>query len=131
MDTREWYELLKKPSWAPRPAIFGRVWSVIYPIIFAVNIYVIVMLSAGTITWVVALPFWLNLFFNLAFTPLQFGLRNQLLSTICIVLVLATIVLAMGVIYPYSLVVVLAFIPYLLWVSIATVLQTSLWWLNR
>jgi tryptophan-rich sensory protein len=131
MDTREWYESLKKPGWAPLPEVFGRVWSVIYPIIFAVNIYVVYMLSAGTVTWLIALPFWLNLFFNLAFTPLQFGLRKQLLSTICILLVLSTILLSMIIIYPYSLVAVVAFIPYLLWVSIASVLQISLWWLNR
>lgn len=131
MNTRQWYESLIKPSWAPKPEVFGRVWSVIYPIIFAVNIYILVLLSRGTISWLVALPFWLNLLFNFAFTPVQFGLRKQLLSVIVIVLVLLTIVWSMVSIYPYSLLIVVAFVPYLLWVSIATVLQISLWWLNR
>jgi tryptophan-rich sensory protein len=131
MDTRQWYESLNKPKWAPKPEVFGRVWSVIYPIIFIVNIYVLVLLSKGTILWQIALPFWLNLFFNFAYTPIQFGLRNQLISTFAILLVLITIVWSMVAILPYSSWSFVAFIPYLLWVSIASVLQISLWWLNR
>ena len=131
MNTKEWYETLKKPEWAPPPEVFGRVWSVIYPIIFGVNIYVVYLLSKGRITWVVALPFWLNLLFNFSYTPIQFGLRNQLLSTIVILLVLGTIIWSMVAIYPHSKWIALAYAPYLVWVSIATVLQINLWWLNR
>ena len=131
MDTRQWYESLKKPDWAPQPEVFGRVWSVIYPIIFGVNIYVVYLLSKGKITWVIALPFWLNLLFNFAYTPIQFGLRNQLISTIVILSVLITIIWSMVAIYPHSKWAALAYAPYLVWVSIATVLQINLWWLNR
>ena len=111
--------------------VYGQVWSVIYPIIFIANIYVLIMFINNTISWVVALPFWLNLLFNFAYTPAQFKLRNQLASLIVIILVLLTIVWSMVMIYPYSVWVFVAFIPYLIWVSIATVLQTSLWRLNR
>jgi translocator protein len=131
MDTRQWYEQLKKPEWSPQPEFFGQVWSVIYPIIFGVNIYVVYLLSKGKITWVVALPFWLNLFFNLVYTPIQFGLRNQLVSSFVILLVLVTIIWSMIAIYTHSKWVTLAYVPYLVWVSIASVLQVSLWWLNR
>ena len=41
---------------------------------------------AKQITWIVVLPFVLNLVFNFAFTPLQFGLRNNLLAAIDILL---------------------------------------------
>lgn len=131
MDTREWYKSLKKPKWSPEPEVFGRVWSVIYPIIFIVNIYILILLSKGTISWLIALPFWLNLLLNFAYSPIQFGLRNQLLSSFVIILVLITILWSMVAIFPYSLLTLIAFIPYLLWVSIATLLQISLWWLNR
>lgn len=130
-DTSNWYQALNKPSWAPHPSLFGQVWGVLYPIIFAVNGYILVLLSQGKITWMVALPFWLNLFFNAIFTPIQFGLRNNLLAVIDIVLVLATIVWAMVAIWPYAKIVTLAFIPYLIWVTIASVLQVSIFWLNR
>ena len=99
MDTREWYESLIKPSWASAPDVFGRVWSVIYPIIFAVNIAVALLLYNGKINWLIALPFWINLFFNFAYTPIQFGLKNQFLSSIAILLVFITIIWCMVAIY--------------------------------
>jgi len=99
------------------------VWSILYPIIFIVNGYILVLLTSGKISLKTALPFWINLFFNFLFTPLQFGLRNNLLASIDILLVLVTIIWAMVAIWPYSKAVTLAFVPYLIWVSIATTLQ--------
>ena len=122
----EWYQNLKKPSWAPQESVFGTVWSVLYPIIIAVNIYVIYLYSQGKIGLLVALPFWLNLFFNLIFTPIQFGLRNNFLAFIDIALVLITIIWAMIAIWSHSKFVTIAFAPYLIWVSIATALQLSI-----
>ena len=79
----------------------------------------------------VALPFALNLIFNFSFTYLQFGLQNNLLAAIDILLVLATLVWALVAIYPHMKWVALANIPYLLWVSFATVLQLTITFLNR
>ena len=86
------------------------------------------------IALLVALPFILNLFFNLSFTPLQFGLKNNLLAAIDILLVLGTLIWALYVIWnamPELRWVVYANIPYLLWVSFATVLQLTITYLNR
>lgn len=124
MDTRNWYRSLNKPSWAPQESVFGTVWSILYPIIFAVNIYVLVLFLNGKIGLSVAIPFWLNLFFNIIFTPIQFGLRNNWLAMIDIYLILATIVWSMYAMWPISKFAFAAFVPYLIWVSIATALQT-------
>jgi translocator protein len=124
MDSTSWYRSLKKPSWAPQEWVFGTVWSILYPIIFAVNIYIFSLYIKGKIGLSVAIPFWLNLFFNLIFTILQFGLRNNLLAMIDIYLILATIMWAIIVIWPISKISAVAFVPYLVWVAIATVLQT-------
>lgn len=123
MPNANWYEKLNKPSWAPEVSLFGTVWSILYPIIFIVNGYVLVLLNSGKITVKTALPFWINLFFNFLFTPLQFGLRNNALALIDIFLVLATIIWAMIAIWPHSKLITVAFVPYLIWVSIATSLQ--------
>jgi tryptophan-rich sensory protein len=124
MDTRSWYQSLNKPEWAPKESVFGTVWSILYPIIFAVNVYILVLYFNGKIGLAIALPFWLNLFFNFIFTPLQFGLRNNWLAMIDIYLILATIVWSMIAIWPVAKFVSLAFVPYLIWVVIATALQT-------
>lgn len=120
---KTWYQELKKPSWAPPSWLFGTVWSILYPIIFAVNIYVFILLVRNEISWLIALPFWLNLIFNFLFTPIQFKLRNNKLAFVDILLVLGTTAWAMVAIWPYSTIVSWAFLPYLIWVSIATALQ--------
>ena len=131
MDTNQWYQQLNKPDWSPDQSVFGRVWSVLYVIIFAVNAFVLVRIIQGELDWRVGLPFWLNLALNFLFTPVQFGLRNNFWAMIIIYGVLATIVWSMIAIWPHAKLVTLAYAPYLLWVAIATVLQTSIWWLDR
>jgi tryptophan-rich sensory protein len=106
------------------------VWSVLYVIIAASFGYVAYLYFKGTIPFAVLLPFILNLIFNAAFTPLQFGLKNNLLATIDIVLVLSTLVWALYAIYAYVPWVAYVNIPYLAWVSFATVLQITITYLN-
>ena len=79
---------------------------------------------------IVALPFILNLVFNFAFTPLQFGLQNNYLAALDILLVLGTLIWGMVVIWPRVRWVAYMQIPYLLWVSFATVLQLTITFLN-
>lgn len=126
MNEKSWYSQLNKPEWAPDDKVFGRVWSVLYPIIIAVNIWVIVLLVQHKISLKTALPFWINLAANIAFTPIQFGLKNNLLAAIDIIIVLITIIWAMIAIWPHAYGLALAFVPYLVWVSIATALQLSI-----
>jgi len=131
MNSPSWYQQLIKPSWAPPSWLFGPVWSVLYTLIVISFGYVGYLLIQKRIPFAVALPFILNIVFNLLFTPLQFGLRNNLLAAIDIVLVLATLIWALIAIYPYAKWVSLINIPYLLWVSFATVLQITITYLNR
>lgn len=131
MNTYEWYAQLKKPSFAPPSSVFGPVWTVLYAIIFLTFGYVFYMFLKKQINFWVLLPFILNLIFNLIYTPIQFGLKNNFLALIDIFLVLITLVIAIYMIYPYSKWVAGLQLPYLLWVSFATILQLSITWLNR
>lgn len=129
--TYDWYQKLAKPSWAPPNWLFGPVWTVLYVIIFATFGTVFYKAFKGNIPWIVAVPFALNLVFNFAFTPLQFGLKSNELALIDILLVLVTLIWAIIVIWPKIKWVAYACIPYLIWVSFATVLQISITYLNR
>ncbi len=130
MDTYTWYQQLIKPSWAPPSYLFGPVWSVLYVGIIISFGAVFLMAGQKKIAWMIAVPFALNLLFNFAFTPLQFGLKSNVLASIDIILVLATLLWAMRSIYPYAPVIAYAQIPYLLWVAFATCLQLSITYLN-
>ncbi|MFA6077540.1 MAG: TspO/MBR family protein [Candidatus Paceibacterota bacterium] len=125
------YQELIKPTWSPPAWIFGPVWSVLYLLIAVSFGKVFLMLWQKQISWLVALPFALNLIFNLSFTWIQFGLKNNYLASVDILLVLATLIWALVSIYPHMKWVALVNIPYLLWVSFATVLQLTITFLNK
>jgi translocator protein len=130
MDTTSWYSKLIKPSWSPPDYLFGPVWSVLYLMIVFSFGYVFIWTFRKEIPFLVALPFILNLVFNFAFSPLQFGLHNNLLAAIDILFILLTLIWAMIAIWPYYHWVAYIQIPYLLWVSFATILQLTITRLN-
>lgn len=131
MNNYTWYQQLIRPSWAPPAFLFGPVWTILYVLIAISFGKVFQMAFQKRILFIVVLPFILNLIFNVIFTPIQFGLRNNLLAAVDILLVLVTLVWAMVAIYPHAKWVTYMQIPYLLWVCFATVLQLTVTYLNR
>lgn len=131
MNSYNWYSQLIKPSWSPPSWLFGPVWTFLYILIAVSFGKVFLMLAQKQIPFIVALPFILNIIFNLIFTPIQFGLRNNLLAAIDILLILSTLIWAMIAIYPHMKWITYIQIPYLLWVCFATVLQLTITYLNR
>ena len=134
MNTYNWYSQLIKPTWSPPSWLFGPVWTVLYAIIAVSFGAVFYKALTKQVRWTVALPFALNLLFNFAFTPIQFGLKNNLLAALDIVLVLGTLIWALSALWyaaPKLRWVVYANIPYLVWVTFATYLQLTITYLNR
>lgn len=131
MNNYNWYSQLIKPSWAPPAWLFGPVWTFLYVLIAVSFGKVFLLFFQKKIPLIVLLPFILNLIFNFAFTPLQFGLKNNLLAAIDVVLVLSTLIWAIISIYPHVRWVAYIQIPYLLWVSFATFLQLTITYLNK
>jgi len=131
MDWMPWYESLAKPSWTPAPATIGLVWQILYPIIIVSFGFVFIQTIRGELPKTTALPFAVNLAANVLFTPIQFGLRNLPLASVDILIVWTTIVWMIAVIRRRHPWVAAAQVPYLLWVSIATVLQISITAMNR
>ncbi len=125
------YSQLIKPSWAPPAWLFGSVWTVLYLLIAISFGKVFLMAWQKRVAFMVALPFILNLVFNFAFTPIQFGLKNNFLAAVDILLVLGTLIWAMAAIWPHARRITYINTPYLLWVSFATVLQLTIAYLNR
>ena len=126
----EWYNSLIKPSWTPDPATIGMMWQIIYPIIFVTFTFVLVQAIRRKVPWKVVVPFAINLAANLAFTPIQFGLRSLFWAAADILLVWVTIIWLMIAIWKHYKWVAIAQVPYLAWVSVATVLQLSISWAN-
>ena len=126
----DWYQSLIKPFWAPPSWLFGPAWTFLYLLLFISFGYVFSLFFKGKITFLTLLPFLLNIFFNIIFSPIQFGLKNNLLASIDIILLLVTLIWAMFSIFPNTKWVTFINIPYLMWVSFATVLQLTVTYLN-
>ena len=129
--TANWYSKLKKPSWAPPSWVFGPVWTFLYILIIISFGKVFLAAFQNEIPFMIALPFILNLIFNLAFSPIQFGLKNNILASVDVVIILGTLIWATVAIYPQISWVAYMQIPYLVWVCIATTLQFTVTYLNR
>jgi len=78
------------------------VWTVLYIIIVITFGAMFYRTFIGAIGWAVALPFILNLVFNFSFTSIQFGLKNNFLAALDILLTLATLIWMLIAIFPYA-----------------------------
>src|SRR5689334_19601619 len=99
MNTYNYYSQLIKPVFSPPAWIFAPVWSILYVLIAISFGKVLLMFYKKQISFKIVLPFILNLVFNLIFTYIQFGLKNNLLASLDILLVLGTLIWGMIKIY--------------------------------
>lgn len=121
-----WYEALAKPSWTPPNWLFPVVWTILY----------IMIALAGWLVWRAvgfggAIFFWgLQLVLNGAWSWLFFGQRRMDLAMIDVALLWLSIATFILLALPVSLWAGLFFVPYLVWVSIAAMLNLTVWRMN-
>ncbi len=125
-----WYATLNKPSFAPPNWIFGPVWTLLY-LMMGVAFYLIWKQGWKKKKVRTAGMFFLaQLALNFFWSPVFFGLRAPLLGLIVIVAMWALIVMTMKKFYPLSRLAFYLLVPYLLWVSFATILNAAIVILN-
>ncbi len=114
-----WYDTLRKPPFSPPNWLFAPVWTLLY----------ILIASAGARAWLrgdrIALALWFaQMTLNAIWTPLFFGAHQPLLALVDIVAMLIAIAAFLWrTRFP-------EFVPYLLWVSFATLLNFEIVRLN-
>lgn len=117
-----WYETLSKPSWTPPKWAFPVVWTTLY----------VMIAIAGWLVWKadgfrLALALWcLQLVLNAAWSWLMFGRHEIGLALVDAVGMWLAIAAFIVVAWPISTTASLLFAPYLVWVTIATVLNYSI-----
>ncbi|WP_396155626.1 TspO/MBR family protein [Flavobacterium sp.] len=126
-----WYPTLVKPVFNPPNWIFAPVWTLLY----------IMMGIAAGLVWTSefeqktvkkALGFFaIQLALNALWSYLFFGLQNPLLALIEIVLLWLLIFETYNQFKKIDKLAGFLLLPYLAWVSFATILNASIWWLNK
>lgn len=125
-----WYLEIAKPDWTPPGWVFGPVWFLLY---FCMGISAsIIWKSKNNKPIKLAMTiFIVQLILNALWSWVFFGLNNLLFSVVEIILLLSMIVLTIFLFYRINKKAGLILIPYLLWVSFATILNLNIWLLNR
>ncbi len=123
-----WYSSLAKPFFNPPGWIFGPVWTFLY-ILMGVSLYLVWKKNAEN-SRNAYIIFGIQLFLNAMWSILFFGMHQIFGAFICIILLLASIITASVLFYKISRPAGLLFIPYILWVSFASVLNFAIFILN-
>jgi len=124
----EWYDSLIKPSFTPPNWLFGPVWSVLY----------LAMAIAGWLVWrqresSATLPLMLfagQLVLNVLWSILFFGLQAPGIALVEILTLWVAIFATLLSFWRISKIAGWLFVPYLVWVSFATILNLEIWRLN-
>jgi tryptophan-rich sensory protein len=126
-----WYANLNKPAFNPPGWVFGPVWTTLY-IMMGISAFLVWRKGLDSKLVRVALAcFIVQLILNAIWTPLFFGLHSPLAGLIDIVLLLSAIDLTVILFLRISKPAALLLVPYGLWVLFATILNASIYLLNR
>lgn len=125
-----WYQTIAKPTWNPPSWVFGPVWTTLY-VFMAIAAWLVWRKTdapgrTSALRW-----FWAQLVLNTAWSFLFFGLRNPGLAFIEILFIWAAIVVTLVKFARIDRLAGALWVPYVAWVSFATVLNGTIWWLNR
>ncbi|TWU02818.1 TspO/MBR family protein [Stieleria varia] len=128
-EIKGWYQTIEKPTWNPPDYVFGPVWTTLY-----------VMMAIAA--WIVWLPnglkdsktplglFVLQLALNIAWSWIFFGLHQPGWAFAEILILWLAIVATTTAFLKRSTIAGSLMIPYLAWVSFASVLNFTIWRLN-
>lgn len=124
-----WYVLLNKPDFNPPNYLFGPVWSVLYTLM-GISFYFIWRTPKTSLRNQAINIFLTQLFFNGLWSIVFFGFRDIFTALIVILILWVSILMTILRFWQLNKTAAYLLLPYLLWVSIATVLNFSIWKLN-
>jgi benzodiazapine receptor len=128
-DIGPWYRALVKPSWQPPDWLFGPVWTTIF-ILASVSAALAWRAAGETQRRMVVILFVANGILNVGWSLLFFHLKQPLLAGLEVILLWASIVALIWYVQRFSRPAAWLLVPYLLWVSFATVLNWTIVALN-
>ncbi len=123
------YAELSRPGWAPPGWLFGPVWSVLY-LLIAVSLWTVWQKRGFHGTRAAYTLFAVQLILNALWPWLFFVWKNGALAFAGILVLWVAIVLNMLAFWRIRPLAALLMLPYIGWVSFATVLCYSIWRLN-
>jgi tryptophan-rich sensory protein len=128
--TGTWYDALNKPSFQPPDWLFGPVWTTLF---FLMGLAAGMVWSAKTANYRKGQAlgaYSVQLGLNIAWSLIFFGFESPKLALIEIVILWIAILVTLQLFYKINKTAGLLLVPYLLWVTFATVLNAAIVLLN-
>lgn len=128
-----WYALLNKPAFNPPNWIFGPVWTTLY-ILMGISLYLIWNSKKSNTNkkyYKIGIKlFILQLVLNALWSILFFGLQSPFFALLEIILLWISILMTMYYFSKISKTAMYLLVPYLLWVSFASILNLAIYLIN-
>ncbi len=126
-----WYANLAKPSFTPPSWLFGPVWTALY-ILMGISLFLVWRGGIGERKMQIALAvFIIQLACNMLWSFAFFGRQSPSAGLVVIIVLWLMIVATIAAFMPISRTAGLLLVPYLFWVSFASILNASIYRLNR
>ncbi|MEM1158282.1 MAG: TspO/MBR family protein [Verrucomicrobiota bacterium] len=128
---KDWYASLVRPAGTPPNGAFGPVWALLYAMMgYALarvwQVASDVQLKQRAYQW-----FGIQMFFNVLWTPVFFGLHRMDLALVVIGFLLISIGFTITFFRPLDRLAAWLLVPYFAWVAYAAYLNVGFWWLNK
>ncbi len=129
-DVGPWYQGLRKPSWQPPDLLFGPVWTTLYAMIAVAGVKAWRSAQNRRARERILVLFAANALLNLLWSELFFGAHRPDWALLETVVFLASIVVLIAAVWPLSRAAGWLLLPYLAWVTFASVLNLAVVRLN-
>ncbi len=129
-EIANWYSTLNKPSFNPPNYLFGPVWTLLY-IFMGISLFLIWKQPASSQKKTAITLFIIQFALNIAWSFIFFNQHQVLLAFIEIVLMWIFILLTILAFGKIKKAAAWLLVPYICWVSFASVLNFAIWNLNK
>ncbi len=129
-SVQNWYPTLVKVSWNPPAWVFGPVWTALYIMIAVSGWRVWVSIGKNQFKNSAMHWYFFQLFINLMWSILFFGLKNHVAGLLDIFILLVSIIITIRKFIRIDKLAAMLLVPYLLWVSYALTLNAGIVYLN-
>lgn len=126
----EWFKTLNKPFFNPPDFVFGPVWTILY-LLMGISLFLILQTQKNELRKKALIIFAVQLSLNFLWSFLFFKFQLIGIAFIEIIMIWLSILAMILIFNRINKTAARLQIPYLLWVSFASVLNGAIWWLNR
>jgi len=129
-SVQSWYPTINKVAWNPPAWVFGPVWTALYIMIALSGWRVWVSIGKNQLKHSAMHWYFFQLFINLMWSVLFFGLKNPMAGLLDILILLASIAITIRKFLRIDRLAATLLIPYLIWVCYASTLNAGIVYLN-